>query len=371
MPDDRDQFEKVVDTVKPYLEQLADKIGGLLVNNSLVKPLLNQMDVDFRKALGEGFKPLGGYANFPKSWFKTEAMHHLANELLDELFKGAGEAIKKTEAVEDPIQALRYEMRGVYNSAIKGLDMPVALDRDGLHFHFPKCNFAPRGRGKKGEQDLCSRFDAMLMGRVPKHCCAGWFNYHDAKAKFEAPGNLDRALSEIRDAGDRREAGGGNADVEMFMDWLTSLSREQRWEIKPWLDSIERGDHVQLILRMIRRHNKEFEYAQQHPSESVLNLQADERSGALEEDLEQLAHSQWLEMRAWIQASLPRKHHKFFTMENARVLYGQGREVLHRNDERIGQVADVGNKHAESLIDKLKARRDAAYRRVGREIPQD
>jgi hypothetical protein len=365
MMDDRGNLDKIVDTVKPTFEKLAERLGKMLVQSSLMKPLRDQITEDFRVALGEGFRLIGGYANLPRSMFKSDAFHKLANELVDSIFSGIADGIQKTEGEEDPLASLRIELRGMYNAVINGIDCQVALDRDGQHYHMPKCNFAPRpgrrrGKGKDQEvsQDLVSRFDAEVMGRKPKSCCAQWFSYQDERIRFQQPGNLDRALKEVREAGNRQERGKGEKDVHEFLDWLT-------FEIKPWLDGIERGDHVQLILRMIYKHQAEIvefnDKGAQTDMDPVENVQ----------EVAKLKEEQWLEMRAWIQGSLPRKEHKVLSLESLR-FYGRRLGAwLKERDKDVAKVAEVFDRRADSWLDKLRAERDRVYGKAGLEVPSD
>jgi len=372
MLDDRDKLEKIVDTVKPTFEKLAERLGKLLVQSSLLKPLTDQITEDFRGALGEGFRLVGGYANLPRSMFKSDAFHKLANELVDSVFSGIADGIQKTEGEEDPLVSLKVELRGTFNKIINGIDCPVALDRDGQHYHMPKCNFAPRpgrrrGKGRDQEMptDLISRFDAEVMGRKPKSCCAQWFSYQDERIRFQQPGSLDRALKEVRQAGNRQERGKGEKDVCEFLDWLTGLSREQRFEVKPWLDGIERGDHAQLILRMIYKHQAEIEELNEN------SAQADLDPAENVQEVAKLKEAQWEDMRAWIQGGLPRKEHKVFSLESLR-FYGRrlGAWIKER-DKDVGKVAEVVDRHAGSWLDRLRAERDRTYEQAGLEVPNN
>lgn len=334
--------------IKVEIEDAASEAGKLLVDNRFIGPLRKNLDSSILKLLSHGIKLGGGRFHFKKEWFQSQSTYLLANEIADSLFSGIAKAIEKPWKPGEPGEIDYMEFRGEFDRRLRALNCIVIQDKQRDTYHFEMCGRAPKGK----TADKCSRFHAELMGRSPdRRCCAGVFEHYDAKARFEQPGNLERAL---------QEAGPEIADE--FMDWLTGLSQGQRWEIKPWLDSIERGDNLEVIHRMLAKQAAERREAVANLDEEMLSRPPDEREEIPEEDLVALDEAHWQEMRIWIQGSIPRKADKFFTIESAQRYWEKVKLFVKEHDREVAQVVDHVNAHAEARLRRIEGIRDRARR---------
>jgi len=340
--------------IKPEIEDAAAFIGRLVVHNSYVGPAKDKLEEGLRRLLAHGIKGGGSsLIKFKPEWFESRSSHRLAIEAKDALFNGIAKAIKEPWKPGEPGKIDYFEFRGTFNQSLRGLDCEVIQDKQNHSYHFVHCARAPH-KSKK-----CSRVHAEQMGLSPdRRCCQGIFSEQDAKARFEQPGSLDRAMEEA-----------GPRIANEFMDWLTGLSQGQRWDIKPWLDSIERGDHLQVIHRMLEKHQAEMREARANLDEEMLNRPPDERYDIPEEDLEMLDEAHWQEMRTWVQSSIPRKSDKFFTMESAQRYWERIKIHYHRHDEQIGEALAAVNEPTSRIRDKLQAKRDELFAKRGWSTP--
>ena len=238
------QMSTIARTVKPLLEDAANRIGNLLAHNRYVGPLKEKLDQDFRETIiSPALKLTGGYLNLPRGWFKNASQWQLSNEIVDSLFTGIADGLKeKWEA--DEIDELSTDfLREKWNARFRLVNEEVVVTPS--CYHHPDCPEAPRAKkqGKKQgggtvKPKMADRVTATLLGLAPGACCARYFRYVDDQV-LEAERDLYSALEELDDA-----------MADAFLIWATSLSTKKYQQVERHLGAIKHGDQIVRLMRV-------------------------------------------------------------------------------------------------------------------------
>ncbi|MDD4995092.1 MAG: hypothetical protein PHW53_01315 [Patescibacteria group bacterium] len=319
----------VMRTLKPHLERQAERLGKLLIHNSYVKPMTDQLDEGVRNFLELGVRSLGGYILLQRSWFKKESSYRLANELVDALFSGIGEGL--TEPWEDGKGKFdEKKFQHAFNARMNGINCEVALDRNGLHYHQPMCPIARQiqrgGRGKQQQQSqvlMGERLDAEIAGRSPADCCWRWFATKDEEARAEHTGTLATVLMDV-----------DPIEAEEFQRWLSELDAGRAKRIKPYVMAITRTAELRLLMRKIRRQRDEYrELHNQITTRLTAGEEVDpdaEAAALLDSQTEEMV----LALGTIIKLSEPKKE-KFFSKKHVSGLYKRAKKCVEDKEEGI------------------------------------